>query len=110
MSLLNFELNLFLFFSGISPLDFSSATCEIKQLKSELEEQKETIKDLKQKVEMKDKRIQQLKDQLDNTSSFGTKTVLKRRMKIKNLFKYNTSITYARFLAVLAYLVPGKSR
>ena len=58
----NFELNLFLFFSGISPLDFSSATCEIKQLKSELEEQKETIKDLKQRVEMKDKKIQQLKD------------------------------------------------
>ena len=60
--MLNFELNLFLFFSGISPLDFSSATCEIKQLKSELEEQKETIKDLKQRVEMKDKKIQQLKD------------------------------------------------
>lgn len=60
--MLNFELNLFLFFSGISPLDFSSATCEIKQLKSELEEQKETIKDLKQKVEMEDKKIQQLKD------------------------------------------------
>lgn len=59
--MLNFELNLFLFFSGISPLDFLSATCEIKQLKSELEEQKETIKDLKQKVEMKDKKIQQLK-------------------------------------------------
>ena len=62
MSLFNFELNLFLFFSGISPLDFLSATCEIKQLKSELEERKETIKDLKQKVEMKDKKIQQLKD------------------------------------------------
>lgn len=46
----------------ISPLDFLSATCEIEQLKSELEEQKETIKDLKQKVEMKDKKIQQLKD------------------------------------------------
>lgn len=60
--MLNFEFNLFLFFSGISPQDFLSATCEIKQLKSELEEQKETIKDLKQKVEMKDKKIQQLKD------------------------------------------------
>lgn len=60
--MVNFELNLFLFFSGISPLDFLSATCEIEQLKSELEEQKETIKDLKQKVEMKDKKIQQLKD------------------------------------------------
>ena len=31
-------------------------------------------------------------------------------MKIKNIFKYYTSITYARFLALLAYLVPGNSR
>lgn len=49
-------------FIRISPLDFLSVICEIKQLKSELEEQKETIKDLKQKVEMEDKKIQQLKD------------------------------------------------
>lgn len=60
--MLNFEFNLFLFFPGISPLDFLSVICEIKQLKSELEERKETIKDLKQKVEMEDKKIQQLKD------------------------------------------------
>ena len=37
---------------------------------------------------MKDKKIQQLKDKLDSTSSFGTKTVLKRQMKIKNIFQY----------------------
>ena len=60
--MLNFEFNLFLFFPGISPLDFLSVICAIKQLKSELEERKETIKDLKQKVEMEDKKIQQLKD------------------------------------------------
>ena len=60
--MLNFEFNLFLFFPGISPLDFLSVICEIKQLKSELEGRKETIKDLKQKVEMEDKKIQQLKD------------------------------------------------
>lgn len=59
---------------------------------------------------MKVKKIQQLKDQLDNTSSFGIKTVLKRQTKIKNLLEYYTSITYARFLALLAFLVPGNSR
>lgn len=91
-------------------MDILVASCEIESLKSTTETQEATINQLNKEVETKSVTIQQLKSDLENKLNFGVKQVLAKQQKIKNLFNYYTGITYLRFTALLAFLVPGNSR
>lgn len=74
-----------------------------------LREKEKHIEDTISKVKavIKELKVQQTSE--DQKPSFGNDEVLRRKGKLKNVFKYETGIAYIRFAGLLAFLIPDES-
>lgn len=79
---------------------------EIESLKITLKNHEESIETLKEELNLKDVFIRELTDRLRNKSQLSVTNILERK-NLKGLFKFYTGLTYVRFCALLAFLMPA---
>ncbi|XP_033731763.1 uncharacterized protein LOC117321455 [Pecten maximus] len=79
----------------VSSMDVLVLSAEIHQLRSTVESQERTI--------------EELKNQQQQSASFGIQEVQAKEDKFNGLVKYYTGITYSSFMALLNFLVPSGS-
>lgn len=79
---------------------------EIDSLKTTIKNHEASIETLKAELDKKDVFISELTERLRRKSHLSVTTILERK-NLKGLFKFYTGLTYVRFCALLAFLMPA---
>lgn len=90
---------------GVSGIDMFVMAAELLVLREKEKHIGDTIS--KVKAEIKELKVQQTSE--DQKPSFGNDEVLRKKGKLKNVFKYETGNAYIRFAGLLTFLIPDES-